>query len=336
MNARIVVAAVAFTACGALAQGQFTFMNLARDRRTLHEPSRAPRGLGVRQSAAAFGRTRSETKRQRIAALQNAVGTGGVQKTTRGPIWLLLLALAVVGLDGLELKAQEARTTVFWARDFDGDGLTDVSHVEATWAELMGGGWPGRMVPIWSEGPYVGVRFTTPDGPHLAWVNLGLPCVVHERSEAEPVVEPTLGSGPGRGSELWFDAVHRASRVAPRDGQRGPPRLDASVRHVVRVRTSPPYGAARGAGARVGRGVPERGPMHRVLEWLVDELRAREHAHSGIARLAGGPCPDARSCGAAVGRGGAVFPVEPPGSRRVNHEPDIFPHESSRKPTCLP
>jgi hypothetical protein len=154
-----------------------------------------------------------------------------VQQTARGPVWLLLLALAVVGLDGLELKAQEARSTVLWAHDFDGDGLPDVSHVEATWAELMGGGWPGRMVPIWfeggllvagpgaalldppaalttsdfvtldpgpdgiwvaqltlwkqfqatggpappfwSEGPYVGVRFTAPDGPHLAWVNLG-------------------------------------------------------------------------------------------------------------------------------------------------------------------
>jgi len=38
-----------------------------------HEPARRPRGFGVRQPSAAFGRARPETERHRTAALQDAV-----------------------------------------------------------------------------------------------------------------------------------------------------------------------------------------------------------------------------------------------------------------------
>ncbi|CAG0991543.1 hypothetical protein ARNL5_03279, partial [Anaerolineae bacterium] len=80
--------------------------------------------------------------------------------------------------------------TTVWARDFNGDGLSEVSRIEGTWIEYVGGGWPGRLVPITVQGAYLqaaaGAALWSP----------ATPLTTNDR------VSPTLSEGG-----YWFEIV---------------------------------------------------------------------------------------------------------------------------------
>ncbi|MBE7499038.1 MAG: PQQ-binding-like beta-propeller repeat protein [Verrucomicrobiales bacterium] len=104
----------------------------------------------------------------------------------------LLARLVACGacLNSLCLTAQEPQLTTVWARDFNGDGLSEVSRIEGTWIEYVGGGWPGRLVPITVQGAYLqaaaGAALWSP----------ATPLTTNDR------VSPTLSEGG-----YWFERV---------------------------------------------------------------------------------------------------------------------------------
>ncbi len=66
--------------------------------------------------------------------------------------WLTILGACLLGEP---LTGQENQLTTVWLRDLDRDGVSEVSRVEGTWIEYIGGGWPGTMVPITVRGAYL-------------------------------------------------------------------------------------------------------------------------------------------------------------------------------------
>lgn len=78
------------------------------------------------------------------------------QRTIRRPGALpspVLLLLIVMGQ--FRALPQQTQLTTVWARDFNEDGIIEISRVQGTWIEYTGGGWPGTLVPITVQGAYL-------------------------------------------------------------------------------------------------------------------------------------------------------------------------------------